>query len=132
MLDSGFGVTLEISSLHYLPGLMAEIRQALERRDLMPARYIRVRNMKELEADGDLPATAATMQIMGASWVESIDTRDTDGSNVHLGGPDTITGYFSGIGQPNDYVYRWIELYRQLSLEIISALQIRSVSNITS
>jgi hypothetical protein len=109
MLDTDFGVTLEISSLHYLPWLIAEICQALERRDLMPSRYIRVRSMKEQEADGDLPATAAAMQIIGASWVESLDTRGTDGSNIHLGGPETITGYFGGIGQPNDYIYRWID-----------------------
>jgi hypothetical protein len=54
---------------------------------------------------------AAAMQILGASWVESLDTKGTDGSNVHLGGPDTITGYFGGIGQPNSYPYRWIDEY---------------------
>jgi len=35
--------------------------------------------------------------------VETLDTKGTDGANVHLGGPDTITGYFGGVGQPNDY-----------------------------
>lgn len=67
--------------------------------------------MKEQEADGDLPATAAAMKLLGASWVESLYTRGTDGSNVHLGGPDTITGYFGGIGQPNDHVYDWVDEY---------------------
>ena len=51
------------------------------------------------------------MQIMGASYVETLDTKGTDGSNVHLGGPATITGYFGGIGQPNDYALRWIDEY---------------------
>ena len=32
-------------------------------------------------------AIAAAMQIMGASYVETLDTKGTDGSNVHLGGP---------------------------------------------
>ena len=44
------------------------------------------------------------MQIIGASYVETLDTKGTDGSNIHLGGPATITGYFGGIGQPNDHV----------------------------
>jgi hypothetical protein len=51
------------------------------------------------------------MKILGASWVESLDTKGTDGSNVHLDGADTITGYFGGIGQPNRYPYRWIDEY---------------------
>ena len=33
----------------------------------------------------------------------------TDGSNVHLGGPETITGYFGGVGQPNDHPIKWID-----------------------
>jgi hypothetical protein len=41
--------------------------------------------------------------------VETLDTKGTDGSNVHLGGPDTITGYFGGIGQPNDHPIKWID-----------------------
>ncbi len=67
--------------------------------------------MKEQESDGDLLAVTAAMKILGASWVESLDTKGTDGSNVHLGGPDTITGYFGGIGQPNQYPYKWIDEY---------------------
>ena len=35
--------------------------------------------------------------------METLDTKGTDGSNVHLGGPATITGYFGGVGQPNHY-----------------------------
>jgi hypothetical protein len=67
--------------------------------------------MKEQEEDGDLAAVAAGMKILGASWVESLDTRGTDGSNVRLGGPDTVTGYFGGVGQPNDHPYRWLDEY---------------------
>jgi len=60
--------------------------------------------MKEQEGDqGDTLAVAAAMQIVGASYVETLDTKGTDGSNVHLGGPETITGYFGGIGQPNEH-----------------------------
>jgi hypothetical protein len=76
----------------------------------MPGRYIRVRKMKEQEADnGDILAVAAAMQIIGASYVETLDTKGTDGANVHLGGPETITGYFGGVGQPNDYALRWLD-----------------------
>jgi len=49
------------------------------------------------------------MQVMGATYVETLDTKGTDGSNVHLGGPETITGYFGGIGAPNDYALKWID-----------------------
>lgn len=109
--DESWQVTLEISALQYFPWLMSEARQALRAGELMPGRFIRVRAMKEQEDDGDLPAVAAAMKILGASWVESLDTRGTDGSNVHLGGPDTITGYFGGVGQPNDHPYQWVDEY---------------------
>ena len=109
--DESFAITLEISSLHYFPWLVVEAKQAIANQELMPSRFIRVRNMKEQEADGDLLATAAAMHIIGASWCETLDTRGTDGSNVHLGGPETITGYFGGIGQPNDYPLKWIDEY---------------------
>ena len=88
-----FAVTLEISAAQYFPWLIAEARQSIEKRELMPGRFIRVRKMRESEADcGDMLALAAAMQIMGASYVETLDTKGTDGSNIHLGGPDTITG----------------------------------------
>ena len=78
----------------------------------MPGRFIRVRKMRESEADcGDMLAFAAAMQIMGASYVETLETKGTDGSNIHLGGPATITGYFGGIGQPNDHVLKWVDEY---------------------
>lgn len=105
-------VTLEVSALQYFPWLIAESKQAIANKELMPARYIRVRNMKEQSEDnGDILATAAAVQVVGATYVETLDTKGTDGSNVHLGGPETITGYFGGIGQPNDYPYKWIEEY---------------------
>jgi hypothetical protein len=104
-------VTLEISALQYFPWLIAEARQSIEKGQLMPGRYIRVRNMKEQVQDDDILAVAAAMQIIGASYVETLDTRGTDGSNVHLGGPETITGYFGGIGSPNDYPLKWAEEY---------------------
>jgi len=108
--DESFAVTLEISALQYFPFLIAEARQAIERGELMPGRYIRVRKMKEQEADnGDILAVAAAMQIVGASYVETLDTKGTDGSNVHLGGPATITGYFGGVGQPNEYALKWLD-----------------------
>jgi hypothetical protein len=107
--NQDFAVTLEISALQYFPFLIAEARQAIERGELMPGRYIRVRKMKEQEADGDLLAVAAAMQIVGASYVETLDTKGTDGSNVHLGGPATITGYFGGVGQPNEHALQWLD-----------------------
>jgi hypothetical protein len=105
-------VTLEISALQFFPWLIAEAKQAIAKGELMPGRYIRVRCMKEQEADaGDTLAVAAAMQVLGASYVETLDTKGTDGSNVHLGGPETITGYFGGVGQPNDYPLKWIDEY---------------------
>ena len=120
-------VTLEISALQFFPWLITEARQAIAKRQLMPGRYIRVRNMKEQEADkGDIVAVAAAMKMIGASYVETLDTKGTDGSNVHLGGPDTITGYFGGIGQPNDYPLKWIDEY----LYYFTTYGIRQVLNI--
>ncbi len=104
-------VTLEVSALQYFPWVIAAARRAIADRSLMPGRWIRVRKMKEQEADGDLPAVAAAMKIIGASVVETLDTKGTDGSNVHLDGPATITGYFGGIGQPNDHPLMWVDEY---------------------
>jgi hypothetical protein len=111
-INQANAVTLEISALQFFPWLIAEARQAIEKRELMPGRFIRVRSMKEQAKDnGDILAMAAAMQVIGASYVETLDTKGTDGSNVHLGGPETITGYFGGIGQPNDYPYKWVDEY---------------------
>jgi hypothetical protein len=51
------------------------------------------------------------MQIIGATYVDTLDTKGTDGSNIHLGGPETITGYFGGIGHPNEYALKWLDEY---------------------
>jgi hypothetical protein len=104
-----YAVTLEISACQYFPWVIEIARRAIADRSLMPGRFIKVRKMKEQEADGDLPAIAAAMEIIGASYVETLDTKGTDGSNVHLGGPATITGYFGGVGQPNHYPLKWVD-----------------------
>jgi len=107
-----YAVTLEISAAQYFPYLIAQAKQAIEKGELMPGRFIRVRAMKEQEADnGDLVASGAAMDILGASYVETLDTKGTDGSNIHLGGPETITGYFGGVGQPNDHAVKWLDEY---------------------
>jgi hypothetical protein len=127
--DESNAVTLEISALQYFPWLIDEARQAIKRRELMPARYIRVRSMAEQTAPGeDILAVAAAMQIIGATHAETLDTRGTDGSNVHLGGPDTITGYFGGIGQPNDYPLKWADEY----LGVLTKYGIRQALNVSS
>ncbi|HEY9665023.1 MAG TPA: hypothetical protein V6C65_41815 [Allocoleopsis sp.] len=106
-----FAVTLEISAVQYFPWIIAAAQRAIEQQALMPGRFIQVRSMKEQEADGDLLAILAAMQIIGASFVVTLDTRGSDGSNVHLGGVDTITGYFGGVGQPNEHALQWLDEY---------------------
>jgi len=128
-VDFSNAVTLEISALQFFPWLIAQAKQCIEKQELMPGRIIRVRYMKEQAEDhGDLLATTAAMQIIGATWVESLDTRGTDGGNIHLGGPDTITGYFAGIGQPNDYPLKWAEEY----LHYYTTYGIKQVLNVNS
>lgn len=106
-----FAVTLEISACQYFPWIIVAAKRAIAQRDLMPSRFIQVRNMKEQEADGDLCAILAAMQIMGSSFVATLDTKGTDGSNVHLGGAATLTGYFGGVGQPNTHALQWLDEY---------------------
>ena len=119
-------VTLEVSALQYFPWVIAAAWKAIAERSLMPARWIAVRRMKEQEADGDLPAIAAAMHIIGASYVETLDTKGTDGSNIHLGGPATITGYFGGIGEPNDHPLEWLDEF----LHYYTEYGVRQVLNI--
>jgi hypothetical protein len=127
LIDESRAVTLEISALQYFPWLIVEAKRALERRELMPGRYIRVRSMAEQSAPGgDLLAVAAAMQIIGASHVETLDTRGIDGSNVMLGGAETITGYFGGIGEPNDYPLKWADEH----LHFLTEYGIRQVLNV--
>lgn len=121
-----FAVTLEISACQYFPWVRMITERAIEDQLLMPGRFIRVRKMKEQEQDGDLPAFAAAMQIMGSSYVETLDTKGTDGSNIHLGGPDTITGYFGGVGQPNRHALDWLDEF----LYYYTTYGVRQVLNI--
>lgn len=123
-----FAVTLEISACQYFPYVIAAVKRAIGEGSLVPGRFIRVRKMKEQEADGDLPAFAAAMQIIGASYVETLDTKGTDGSNIHLGGPETITGYFGGVGQPNNYPLKWLDEY----LYYYTKYGVKQVLNINS
>jgi DNA-binding phage protein len=113
--DESFAVTLEISAFNFFPWLIEEAKRAIVQKDLMPARYIRVRGMKEQVEDDDILAFASAMQIIGASYVQTLDTKGTmpgpDGKpiNIHLGGPETITGYFGGVGVPNEYALKWVD-----------------------
>jgi hypothetical protein len=115
--DDSFAVTLEISACQYFPWLIEEAKQSIDKQELMPGRFIRVRNMVEQTADNQVIAFAAGMQIVGASYVETLDTKGTypgpDGApvNIHLGGPDTITGYFGGVGMPNKFPLKWADEY---------------------
>jgi hypothetical protein len=115
--DESFAVTLEISACQYFPWVIEEAKQAIENQDLMPGRFIRVRNMQEQSDDNDVIAFAAAMQIVDSSYVETLDTKGTfpgpDGApvNIHLGGPETITGYFGGVGMPNDFALKWADEY---------------------
>ena len=125
--DERHPVTLEISALQYFPWLIAEAKQAIAKHELMPGRFIRVRNMAEQVQDqGDTLAVAAAMQIVGATYVETLDTKGTDGSNIHLGGPATITGYFGGVGQPNEHALQWVDEF----LGYYTEYGIRQVLNI--
>jgi hypothetical protein len=126
-LNQKNAVTLEISALQYFPWLITQAKRCIAKGELMPGRVIRVRTMVEQEADnGDILAVAAAMRIIGASYVETLDTKGTDGSNVHLGGPETITGYFGGIGQPNHYPIQWVDEY----LKYHTTYGVRQVLNI--
>ncbi|MGB9741356.1 MAG: hypothetical protein ACP5IM_06705 [Candidatus Bathyarchaeia archaeon] len=115
--NDAFAVTLEISACNFFPWIIEEAKRSIEKGELMPARYIRVRNMKEQVEDDDILAFAAAMQIIGASYVQTLDTKGTmlgpDGKpiNVHLGGAETITGYFGGVGVPNEYALKWVDEY---------------------
>jgi hypothetical protein len=126
--DSNNPVTLELSACQYFPWLIEIAERALSNGEIMPGRIIRVRNMVEQEADGDLPAFAAAMQIIGASYVEQLDTRGSDGANIHLGGPDTLIGYYGGVGQPNEYPLKWLDEF----LYYYTKYGLRQVLNINS
>jgi hypothetical protein len=125
VVDEESAVTLEISALQFFPWLIAEARQAIEKRELMPGRFIRERNMAEQsKPGGDLLAVCAAMQIIGATHVESLDTRGIDGANLMVG-LETITGYFGGIGEPNEHVLRYVDEY----LHYLTEYGVREVLN---
>ncbi len=130
--DESFAVTLEISACQYFPWLIDQAKQSVEKQELMPGRFIRVRNMAEQVADNQVLAFAAAMQICGSSYVETLDTKGTypgpDGApvNIHLGGPETITGYFGGVGMPNEFALKWAEEY----LKYYTTYGIKQVLNI--
>ncbi|MHA2347259.1 MAG: hypothetical protein ACXACP_11120 [Candidatus Hodarchaeales archaeon] len=113
--NEDYAITLELSACQYFPFFVEGAQLAIENQTLVPGRIIRVRKMKEQEEDGDLLAMSAAMNIIGASYVETLDTKGTapgpDGApaNIHLGGPDTIAGYFGGVGQPNEFALKWID-----------------------
>lgn len=120
-------VTIEISAAQYFPWIIEQARHCIATGEMMPGRIIRVRNMVEGIADnGDVMATAAAMDIMGCTWVDTMNTNGTDGSNIHLNGPETITGYFGGIGQPNDHPITWMREY----LEYFTKYGVKQVLNI--
>jgi hypothetical protein len=123
-----FAVTLEVSALQYFPWIRPMCERAIRDQTLVPGRFIAVRKMKESEADGDLPAIVAALDMMGASFVETLDTKGTDGSNIHLGGPATITGYFGGIGQPNEHPLLWVDefLYYYTNYGVQQVLNVNS------
>lgn len=131
-LNMDNAVTMEISAMQFFPWIIAEARRAIEKKELMPGRVIRVRNMAEQSQDqGDLFATALAMQIIGASYVETLDTKGTDGANVHLSGlfsTDSILGHFTGIGQPNRYPLKWVEEF----LTYYTTCGVRQVLNVNA
>ncbi|MHA1902777.1 MAG: hypothetical protein ACXADL_04365 [Candidatus Thorarchaeota archaeon] len=130
--DESFAVTLEISACQYFPWLIEEAKQSIEKEELMPGRFIRVRNMKEQTEDDQVIAFAAGMQIVGSSYVETLDSKGTflgpDGApvNIHLGGPDTITGYFGGVGMPNEFALKWADEF----LHYFTTYGVKQVLNI--
>lgn len=120
-------VTLEISWLQVFPCLITQLKQAIAQRELLPGRYILGKDMKEQDLNGGLLATTAALNVMGVSFVDMLDTNGAaDGSNVHLGGAQTLAGYFGGIGQPNDLPLVWIEEY----LHYYTRYGVRQVLNI--
>ena len=105
-------VTLEISACNHLSWLITEAKQVIEKHEVMPTRFIRVRSMKEQESD-DLWEWQYAMKILGASNVQTLGTKGTmldekgNPINVHLNGGASIAGYFGGVGIPNNYALEW-------------------------
>jgi hypothetical protein len=110
-------VTLEISAMQFFEWLKIQAQHAIDNKELMAGRYIRVRSMKDQLEGLEPMAMSAAMNVIGASYVETLDTKGTDGSNIHLGGPETITGYFGGVGQPNEHALQWLDEYLKYYME---------------
>jgi hypothetical protein len=135
--DESFTITLEISACNFFQWIKEEAKKAIKQQDLMPGRFIRVRSMKEQIDKNEISAFAAAAQIVGATYVETLDTKGTlpgaDGMpiNVHLGGPETITGYFGGVGMPNEYALKWVNeflhYYTEYGVQQVLNINIGSV-----
>lgn len=105
-------VTLEISSLNYFDWLMEAARQALENRTLLPARYIVIRPLRDVELarPGELIAIDAAMDVIGATHCIQMDTTGKNtGANIHALTPETMIGWLGGSGMPNEHVLMWID-----------------------
>ncbi len=132
--DESFAVTLEISACNFVEWIVEEAKRAIAKQDLMPGRFIRVRSMKDQVEEDEITAFAAAMRIVGASYVETLDTKGTlpglNGLpvNVHLGGPETITGYFGGVGMPNEFSLQWVDEF----LRYYTEYGVRQVLNINT
>ncbi|MGB8647088.1 MAG: hypothetical protein WCF84_17760 [Anaerolineae bacterium] len=107
--DESCYVALEISGFQYFPWLIAEAKQAIENREVMPGSFIRARRLKESEQDqGELLAVVAAMQIAGAEYNERIDTREMEEIR-RLNTPGSIVRYLSGSTQLNEYAGKWLD-----------------------
>ena len=124
--DEANAVTLEISALQYFPWLIAEAEHAIAHRQLMPGRYIRVRNMVEQSAPGGdiLPSPQpcrCSAPRTSRHWTRAGPTAATSTSAAR-----TLAGYFGGIGQPNDYPLKWAREY----LHYLTGYGVRQVLNV--
>lgn len=105
-------VTMEISSLNYFDWLMEAAHQALENRTLLPARYIVIRPLRDVELarPGELIAIDAALDVIGATHCIQMDTTGKNtGANNHALSPDTMIGWLGGSGMPNEHVLMWID-----------------------
>lgn len=90
--------------------------------------------MKEQEADGDLAAMAAAMAIVGASYVEQLDTRGRRFQHPPRGtGHDhwllrRCSRITPGVGQPNHYALKWLDEF----LYYYTTYGVRQVLNVNN
>ena len=50
------------------------------------------------------------------------------GSNIHLGGLDTLIGYYGGVGQPDHYALKWLDEF----LYYYTTYGVRQILNVNS